>query len=141
MPSEKEAVLLEFKATEQQRAENLHPIVKDSVLRNLVTAWSLFEVEFGDPEGEPPRDEKARWKWLWSNVKYDSEEFADILRLDSLKVGRLVNRAVAYRLIYPDGSANTLALQFIRNEIQKAVGKKAGRPPKEDKDDSGKKGK
>lgn len=136
MQSEKEMVLLEFKASEAKRAENLHPIVKDSVLRNLVTAWSLFPVEFGDPEGPPPQEEKARWQWLWSNVNYDSEDFADILRLDSLKVGRLVNRAAAFRLIYPDGSSNAIALQFIRNEIQKAVGKKhgPGRPPKEDKD-------
>jgi hypothetical protein len=133
MTSEKEVALLEFKASETQRSEILHPIIKDSVLRNLITAWSLFPIEFGDPDGEAPKDEKARWHWLWSKVSYDAEAFADVLRLDALKIGRLVNRAMAYRLIYPDGSANALALQFIRNEIQKAVGKKAGRPPK-DKD-------
>jgi len=136
MQSEKEVTLLEFKASEAQRAENLHPIVKDSVLRNLIAAWSLFPVEFGEPEGERPEDEKARWKWLWTNVEYDAEAFADVLRLDSLKIGRLVSRAVAFRLIYPDGTANALALQFVRNEIQKALGKKAGRPPKEKGDKS-----
>ena len=139
MISEKEVALLEFKASEQQRAENLHPIVRDPVLRNLVTAWSLFPVEFGDPEGEMPKDEKARWQWLWSGVSYNAEAFAEVLRLDSLKIGRLVSRAAAFRLIYPDGSSNALALQFIRNEIQKAVGKKPGRPPKEDKGDKGSK--
>jgi len=131
MQSEKEVSLLEFKASEAQRAENLHPIVKDSVLRNLITAWSLFPVEFGDPEGPRPEDEKARWTWLWSKVEYNAEEFADVLRLDALKIGRLVSRAASFRLIYPDGSSNALALQFIRNEIQKAVGKKSGKPPKE----------
>jgi hypothetical protein len=132
----KEIALLEFKSEEAKRSENLHPLVKDPVLRDLVTAWSMFHVEFGDPEGEPPEDEKARWKWLWSNVEYDSEEFAEILRLDGLKVGRLVSRAASFRLIYPDGSSSTLALQFIRSEIQKAVSKKPGRPPK-DRGDGG----
>ena len=137
MSSLKEIALLEFKAAEAQRAENLHPLVKDPVLRNLVTAWSMFPVEFGDPEGEVPEEEKARWGWLWSKVEYDSEEFAEVLRLDGLKVGRLVNRAAAFRLIYPDGSSSTLALQFIRNEIQKAMKKKPGRP-KEKGEDGGK---
>jgi hypothetical protein len=133
----KEKVLQEFKENEAQRAEVLHPLVKDEVLRDLVTAWSMFEVKFGDPTDGPPDGEKPKWQWLWSAVEYDSEAFAEILRLDGLKVGRLVQRAAAFRLIYPDGTANMLALQFIRNEIQKAVGKKKGRPPK-DKGDGGK---
>jgi hypothetical protein len=129
--SEKETVLLEFKAREEQRAENLHPLVRDAILRNLVTAWSMFQVDFRDPTGEKPKDEKAQWQWLWSNVHFDADEFADILRLDSLKIGKLVKRAAAFRLIYPDGSTSALALQFVRNEIQKSVAKKQGRPRKD----------
>lgn len=132
---EKEAVLLEFKAREEQRAENLHPLVRDPVLRNLVTAWSMFPVDFRDPTGEKPADEKGLWQWLWSNVHFDAEEFADVLRLDSLKIGKLVKRAAAFRLIYPDGTASALALQFVRNEIQKAVAKRPGRPKKEEAED------
>lgn len=130
--TDKEKILLEFKAREDQRAENLHPLVRDPVLRNLVTAWSMLQVEFGDPSGGMPADEKGQWQWLWSNVHFDSEEFADVLRLDSLKIGKLVKRAAAFRLIYPDGSSSALALQFVRNEIQKAVAKKPGRPKKDE---------
>jgi len=95
----------------------------------------MFPVAFGDPAGAMPGDEKARWKWLWSNVRFDSEDLADILRIDSLKVGKLVNRAAAFRLIYPDGTSSALALQFVRNEIQKAVSKRAGRPRNEEAED------
>lgn len=123
---------MDFKTKEPQRAENLHPLVRDPILRNLVTAWSMFPVEFSDPTAAKPADEKGQWQWLWSNVHYDSEELAEILRIDSLKIGKLVKRAAAFRLIYPDGSSSALALQFVRNEIQKAVSKKAGRPKKED---------
>src|SRR3990170_8865563 len=109
MVDEKESVLLEFKAREEQRGENLHPLVRDPILRNLVTAWSLFPVRFGDPFGAKPTDEKDQWQWLWSNVEFDSDDFADILRLDSLKIRKLVKRAAAFRLIYPDGSSSVLA--------------------------------
>jgi hypothetical protein len=132
---EKESVLLEFKAREELRAENLHPLIRDPILRNLVTAWAMYPVRFGDPEGAKPADEKGQWQWLWSNVEFDSEELADILRLDSLKIGKIVKRAAAFRLIYPDGSSSGLALQFVRREIEKAVAKKPGRPKKEDKED------
>jgi hypothetical protein len=116
-----------FKAQESERPEVIHPLLNNSILRNLVIAWSMTPVSFATPKGEVPEEEAARWRWLWQGVRFDRDDIANALKLDRTKVGRLVDRASAFRLIYPDGTANELALQFIRQEIAKGL-KGKGKP-------------
>lgn len=121
-----------FKAQEEERVECVHPLVKDPLLRNFVVAWSMSEVGFNRPDGDVPADEAARWNWLWGGVEFDRREIANALKIDQSKVGRLVQRAAAFRLIYPDGTVNQKAIMFIRAEIAKAMAsKKSGRPKKD----------
>lgn len=125
-------LLTTFKEQEEERLECVHPLVKDSLLRNFVVAWSMSEVAFTRPDGDVPVAEAARWNWLWEGVRFDRREIANALKIDQSKVGRLVQRAAAFRLIYPDGTANQKAVAFIRAEIAKAMSsKKGGRPPKD----------
>lgn len=129
-------ILTTFKAQEEERLECVHPLVKDSLLRNFVVAWSMSSVTFARPEGPMPDDEPSRWNWLWTGVRIPRREIANALKIDQSKVGRLVDRAAAFRLIYPDGTVNQMAVKFIRAEIAKAMKSKGGRaasssaPPK-----------
>lgn len=129
-------ILTAFKAQEEERLECVHPLVKDSLLRNFVVAWSMSSVSFDRPEGPMPDDEASRWNWLWTGNRFDRREIANALKIDQTKVGRLVDRAAAFRLIYPDGTVNQMAVKFIRAEIAKAMKSKGGRaasssaPPK-----------
>lgn len=124
-------ILTSFKAQEEERLECVHPLVKDSLLRNFVVAWSMSDISFERPEGPVPDDEASRWNWLWDGVGFDRDEIANALKIDRTKVGRLVDRASAFRLIYPDGTVNQMAVKFIRAEIAKAMKAKGGRTPKE----------
>lgn len=125
-------LLTVFKAQEEQRLECVHPLVKDALLRNFVVAWSVSEVSFERPEGEVPHDEAGRWNWLWEGVQYDRREISNALKIDQSRIGRLVQRAAAFRLIYPDGTVNQKAIMFIRAEIAKAMSSKKGGRPKSD---------
>jgi hypothetical protein len=123
-------MLTAFQAQEEERVECVHPLVNDPLLRNFVVAWSMSEVEFHRPEGEVPGDEASRWNWLWEGVEFDRREISNALKIDQSKVGRLVQRAAAFRLIYPDGTVNQKAIMFIRAEIAKAMSSKKGGRPK-----------
>lgn len=125
-------LLTAFKAQEEERLECVHPLVKDPLLRNFVVAWSVSEIGFERPAGEVPADEAVRWNWLWEGVRFDRREIANALKIEVSKVGRLVQRAAAFRLIYPDGTANQMAVKFIRAEIAKAMSSKKGGRPKKD---------
>lgn len=122
--------LRDFKAQERARPECVHPLVRDPILRNMVIAWELSPVTFRPPDGAAPGGEAARWAWLWRGVEFDRDALANALRVDSMSVRRLVDRAAAFRLIYPDGTANRLAIQFVQGEISKDLGGK--RRPRED---------
>lgn len=117
--------LAEFRAQEESRPELVHPLVKDPVLCNLVVAWSTTHVSFARPDGEPPADEDARWDWLWTEARWDRDDLANALRItDKVKLRRLVERAKRFRLIYPDGRANQMALQYIRGAISRSLSSK-----------------
>lgn len=129
-----------FKAQESFHSEVVHPLIRDPILRNLVVAWTTIPVTFNDPKipdeslkgnGNAKEDENRRWKNLWTGVDYDREELATALRIDEMKVMRLVDRASAFRLIYPDGTANELAVKYVRAEISKSLNKKPGPRGKE----------
>ena len=112
--------------------ECVHPLVNDPLLRNFVVAWSMSEVVFMRPVGDVPDDESARWNWLWEGVEFARREIANALKIDQSKLGRLVQRASAFRLIYPDGTVNQKAIMFIRAEIAEAMASKKGGRPKKD---------
>jgi hypothetical protein len=138
----KESILDYFKVKSQDQGQNLHPLIHDPILRNLVVAWTMTEVDFGEPDlssfaGEEvakalqgevvtPEIDNRRWKALWSKVRYDREELANALKLDPLKISRMVDRAAAYRLIFPDGTAAELAIKYIKGEVAKSLQKKTG---------------
>lgn len=124
--AEAAAVLDLFKKMEKDRGEVIHPLVRDPILRNLVVVWTLHTVEFHPPKGKPPEVENQRWKWLWQNVKYDKDAISEYLKLDRMKISRLIDTAIAFRLIYPDGTANTLAIQYVRGDIARSLQTKPG---------------
>jgi hypothetical protein len=119
-------ILAAIKLKDKDRGESIHPLIRDPVLRNLVVLWPLLPVVFNPGKVAAPEDENSQWLWLWEQVEYDKPKLADSLRLERMKLTRLIDRASSFHLIYPDGSASTLATQYIRGEIAKSLVKKPG---------------
>jgi len=136
----KETLLEYFKIKSQDQGQNLHPLIHDPILRNLIVAWTMIQVETGEPDlsglaeetvaqllsSLKPDSENKWWRILWSKVQYDREELANALRLDPIRMTRMVDRAAAYRLIFPDGTAAELAIKYIKGEVAKSLQKKTG---------------
>lgn len=115
-------ILRLFRGQEEARMEVIHPLLGDPILRNLVVAWSLTPVEFTEPEQDPPTEEARRWEWLWNGTRFDKEALAAVLQIEVIRLDPMLQRAIAFRLIYPDGTANSYAIKFIRTEVAKGVG-------------------
>jgi hypothetical protein len=124
MAEEIAAVIQRFRGAEKDRAEIVHPLVRDPVLRNLIVIWPMIPVTCSAPRTPVPEAENEQWFWLWENVKYDHARLADFLKVDRAKLSRLIDRAIAFRLIYPDGTANSMAVQFVKQDIAKSLSKK-----------------
>ena len=116
-----QTILQRFKNVEDAHPERVHPLITDEALRNLVVAWVTTPITFTNPTGKTPEDENSQWQWLWELCDYDRDYLAYCVKTQETKLGRLLDRAKAFRLIYPDGSANKIAIQFVRNEIAKTM--------------------
>jgi hypothetical protein len=121
-------VLAEFKASEE--AENVVPLMEDKQLQNGVVAWKSVTVKHLELADCPETDPVKKWEWMWGRVKYELEGFAAVAGVRIQDVGPLINRMIGLRLIYPDGTINKLAKQYMQSmilaKIRGVIGKKEG---------------
>ena len=112
------------------------PMVEDKDLRNGVCAWKAVTIHHLKQEDCPCKEEIARWNWLWTRIQYDEETFAVVAGVKTTDSRRLITRLIGLRLIYPDGTVNRLASQYLQAIV---LGKLPKSPPptkpKKKKDD------
>jgi len=116
-------VLKEFKLKEGP--EVLVPLIEDVVLRKALVAWPSVKIEFIVPVGdcEPEADEVTKWEWMWSRVKFNEGMFGVVAGLRGQDVSSVIVRLRGLRLIYPDGTINKLAQQYLRSIVASQLSK------------------
>lgn len=110
-----------YHAQDSTHAERAIPLLDDPALCRVVVAWSMLPVEFRAPNGKPPENERERWEWLWEGSVYDVPDLAAACGLASSHVLALMRRAVAGRLVYPDGTISATAEQLLRARVFTAM--------------------
>ena len=123
MPSFGE-VLAEFKVNEE--AENIVAIIEDSELQNGMIAWKAVQIQYKTASDCQEKDPVARWNWLWNHIDYNAQQFGIVAGVKAQDVGKLVTRLIGLRLIYPDGTVNKLARQYLQSIIMSKI--KQGTP-------------
>ena len=66
-------------------------------------------------------DDTARWEWLWKNVDFDMTMFATVAGVKAQDASSLFFRLKGLRLIYPDGTINVLAKQYLQAQIMTKI--------------------
>lgn len=127
-------VLAHFKKVED--AENIVPLIEDAELRNALVAWKGVMIRFKPPQTCPHSDEPSKWNWLWEQISYDRVEFGVVAGLRAQDVGRILTRMIGLRLIYPDGTVNNFARQYLASILLRILEKNQKTVPT--KRDSGK---
>lgn len=122
-------ILIEFKHLEDEHVENISPLLDEVELRNALVAWKSVSIKFKKCDPCPFEDEVSRWNWLWHQVEYDQAQFGKVAGLKPQNVGAILTRLQGLRLIYPDGTINTHAKQFLQAVIMSKVKPRGpGRP-------------
>lgn len=114
-------ILDEFKASEEP--ENIVAIIDNSELQNGMIAWKSVQIKYKPSTNCQEKDTVARWNWMWNQIEYDSNGFGIVAGVKAQDVGKLLNRLIGLRLIYPDGTVNKLASQFLQGIIFSKIGK------------------
>ncbi len=127
-------VLAEFKKMESDCVENVSPLLEESSLRNALVAWKSVAIQYKPASDCPHKEETQRWNWLWQQIEYDQSTFGTVSGAKPAEVVGLITRLIGLRLVYPDGTINTMARQYLQAIIMAKLGgpKRPGRPKKPD---------
>lgn len=126
-------VLSFFKKTE--KFESLSPLLHDVKLQDAVIAWQAIRVKIENPGECEYKDERDQWDWLWKHVKYDQKHFGIVAGLKDQEIYAVLTRLRGLKLIYPDGTINVLAKQYIQAEIRGEIDKRLKATRKNAKND------
>jgi hypothetical protein len=110
----------EFKSAEDV-SQTIH-LVDNLELQRVVQAWSNCTVIYR-PFGDADDIEHVEWDKLWVFSEHSMEELSEKSGVPIGKVEIFFNIAKGNKLIYPDGSVNLHAIQFIKGTIVKYLKK------------------
>lgn len=126
-------ILAKFKASEE--AENIVAIIDDDELLKGLVAWKSVVVKYKSAGECQEKEEAAQWNWMWDWVEFDISAFGVVAGAKGQDVGGLFKRLKGLRLIYPDGTINKLAKQYLQTTIMsklRGFQPKAPKAPKEE---------
>lgn len=108
-----------------KKSENHDPIIAltdVAQMKFVIWAFAHVEVEWRPPpEDVPDVDDIRIWREAWKYVDYDIYEVSVVANVPLRTVEGLMQRAIAVRLVYPDGTLNKYAAQYMRRYIAKHV--------------------
>lgn len=114
MPSFGE-ILQYFKDNEE--AENIVPLVEDEELRKAIVAWKSVEIRYTSSAECGEKNDASKWNWLWKQVDFSQTDFGVVAGVRQQDTGRMVQRLIGLRLIYPDGTISKFAKQYLQMTI------------------------
>lgn len=112
-------ILAGFKNSEE--AENVVAILNNEDLQNCLIAWKSVRVRYKPASDCTDVDPIARWEWMWLQIEYDMQTYGMVAGIKMQDVGRAVERLKGLRLIYPDGTINTMAKQYLNSIIMTKI--------------------
>lgn len=110
-------VLSDFKSRAANEPENIAPLIDDQILMNGLIAWKSVPIRFKKSEDCPCKSDSDKWEWLWQSVDYDTGTFGTVAGVKNQDVIPLFIRLKGLKLIYPDGTINSLACQYLQGLI------------------------
>jgi len=109
---------------EQEALENVVAL-DDPALRGGLLAWQSMITDYNLEQTCPCLDSKRQWEWMWQNTKFDAKNFAMIAGIKEYETHDMIERLRALRLIYPDGTVNSVARFYLRQIAVSKLPKKA----------------
>ncbi len=120
-------ILGDFKKSES--AESIIPLVDSEELRNGVVAWKSIVVTYKKMTDCKESDEAAKWEWMWTQIDFDVRNFGIVAGVSPQYAANLYMRLKGLRLIYPDGTINSIAAKYLVGLVMAKL-PKPPKPPK-----------
>jgi len=114
-------LLSKFKSEEEP--ENIVALVDDKELQNALLAWKSMRIKYRTVSDCSEKDPVAQCDWLWDQIEYDAALFGSVAGLKAQDIGKVLMRLSKLRLIYPDGTVNRFASQYLQSVVMAFIKK------------------
>jgi hypothetical protein len=111
--------------------ENIVAIINDDKLQNGMIAWKSVYIKYKAATDCTDKDPVAQWNWMWDQVEFDANKFGVVAGIKVQDIGAVLSRLKGLHLIYPDGSINRLAKQYLQSIIMSKIRAAQPRPAKQ----------
>lgn len=100
------------------KPEKVVPLIGDRKLVRAVLAWKAVIINYKtDDDYCESKDDNRRWEWLWSRIEFDKSKFQAVSGLKVQEAEQFFEQIRGLKLIYPDGSIDLYATQYLNSII------------------------
>jgi hypothetical protein len=101
--------------------EKVVALMGDKKLIASVLAWKSVVITKNDDEKCEFEGDNERWDWLWKRINWDRDKYHLVTGLKVQDVGTCFERLKGLKLIYPDGTIDKFATQYLNSIIMRAL--------------------
>ena len=118
---------------QNERPEVVLLLADNPDLIKIVVAWTNLDINRdGKLTDSPGESESEAWEWLWGNATYSLRELKEKIgtSLSEIALENRMKPLIGNRIIYPDGTVNSFAERYLREQVVKLFEAKPKRPSK-----------
>lgn len=119
-----EDILSHFKKSASP--ENIAVLIGNKRLIPALLAWQSVVIYRSTNEECDLENENEAWNWLWTQVSWDNDAYRTVSGLRLEEVGAYFEQLKGLKLVYPDGTIDYYAKQYLNSVVLKALNKKVG---------------
>jgi len=101
----------------KEKPESMIIVLDDDQLLKVISIFNLAVIDTKVGLKISKENDNTLWSSMWSNFEIDLDLFAISLGFGVSLTGRLVQRLIINRLVYPDNTINKFCHQFIARKI------------------------
>jgi len=118
---------------QNERPEVVLVVADNPELIKIVVAWTSLDVKRADKLTKLASETESKiWEWLWGNARFSRAELKEKIGipLSEIALENKLKPLVGNRVIYPDGTVNSFAQRYLREQVAKLFEVKQQRPVK-----------
>ncbi|MCK9154544.1 MAG: hypothetical protein M0P12_00370 [Paludibacteraceae bacterium] len=116
-----------FKSMKQ--TDKIIALFNNQVLIEALLAWKAIPIRFKSSGLQfDGLSDQELWERLWENIEFPMDRWAVISGLKPQLADNIFERLKGYHLIFPDGSVDVMATQYVNSIIIEKLGLKSSEP-------------
>lgn len=104
--------------------ERVVSLIGNKKLISALLAWKSVIIKRTSNNICDLSDDNERWNWLWEQINWDRDAYLKVTGLKLQEISSYFEQLKGLKLIYPDGTIDKFAIQYLNSIIMNMLKKK-----------------